>query len=1021
MTKLKAKSMKRFVAFFVALTMVLCPALIHANESEVYLDEEAKIEFLTAELERIDEILEGLHKQRVGLLERIDELRLPECPAQETSEVFSEDENISDKTSEYDETVVNSAPASDEKIEVYLENLSTIDAQIEYYEALRGAVAYALAELMQLQHRYQYQYQYLYQHLYQSIMPLGFGQEIPLSAFQMPGSHLNVELALGARVLCPENCSGGADCAQPGVGSSDPCPGNPSYFNNAMIFMNIDFALMGHDISKGDFFYIDLYIDAQGGFNISTGSVFMPPGAPLSAYIVREPANSNIVRVRVTVETAADPLYVSGRAGFGFNMTFNDYTYVEVRVEGYIYKFIANPPFVGGSGWAWWWPHMEKNGTIIAATGIIPWHVRMNAQGLSASNYFEVYGLPVPEVIRIYDAMSATFGGNELHGMHNLIPWAQSGAWFGGIPATPASDFNGYIHITSINLKSVWEIFTTAAAENTDATYLGPSTPVRNMIVNFLYPTGPHTISPINFNLFVTPVMTPQGGFALYEPTMTDFVNRLRFQTLDPNGVVVAAPAHLLPLVRRIDVPITVAPDGSSFYFDLPTHYFDYSLVTMIYATQIDTAAPRNTYFTNRLRFEGEYRAVYPGEGSVEWLHGAEFNSTNINIRIIKSNYANQSTLLEGAVFTIERRYGTIPDSAGAINGVLTLEPTNADGLTSTLQGFGAFGHSEVFILREITSPSGFTPLGMDIEFRLINFGTPANPDFQIVLEDTAHRLFDVNGDGKLVVFNDPVGQQLTPNVSITKSAVASVGGTPLPQPINVVPGDTVIYRLRVENTGNTNLNGLVVTDTLPAGLTNPRNVVLPTNATGGFGPEPLSAPYTLEVTLASLPHTINNNVVYIYFEADIAAGTLPSTIVNTATVIYTPSEGQPLTRSDTETVIVIPEDSPGIPGGNVNGGDDWFPLQPPGSGQNIPGGQGQNVPGDDTVIRDPDPPLGEYPQDSQDSATDITDTRVPLGNVPQTDATGGGTGWMFVSLLVFTALVMFGKNPNQILNAKTI
>ena len=1005
MIKLKSRSIKRILALFVAITMVLCPALIHANESEVYLDDEAKIELLIAELERIDEILEKLHKQRAGLLERIDDLLIEEpayeCPVSESEDVYSEDGNISDKASEYDKTeLLNEDASVDEKLEVYLENLSAVDAQIEYYEALRSAVIDALADLMQI--AVEVPEQVAMDELVQGIMPLGFGQEIPLSAFQ----ELNVELALGTRVLCPENCLGGTACAQPGVGPSDPCPGNPSYFNNAMIFMKIDFLLTDFGVSKGDFFYIDLYIDAPGGFTIPTGPVFMPPGDPLSVYIVREPADSNIVRVRITIETEGAHFGGTGSVRFGFGMTFNDKTVVEVHVAGYIYKFIANPPFEGGPGWAGWWPHRHKNtNEIIRYDGIIPWNVIMNGQGLPVDAYFEVFGLPVPEVIRIYDDMSATFGGNELHGMHNLIPWAQSGVWFGGIPATPPSTFNGYIHITSINLKSVWEIFTIAAEENTtDFTYLGSSTPIRNMIVNFLNPT-----SPIDFGLFVTPVMTAQGGFALYEPTMTSFVNQLRFQNGNPNGVVAAAPENLLPLVRRIDVPITVAPDRSSFYFDLPTHYFNYSLVTMIYATQIDKAVPRYTVFTNRLRFAGEYRAVYPGDGSVRWDIGSEFISTDINIDVIKSDYANPNARLEGAVFTIERKYGTIPDSAGAVGGILTLNPTNVQGFTSTLQGFGAFFHlTEVFILREVTPPLGFAPLGMDIEFRLINFGTPANPDFQIALLNPDHRLFGVNDDGQLVVFNDPVGQQLTPNVSITKSAVASVGGTPLPQPINVVPGDTVIYRLRVENTGNTNLNGLVVTDTLPEGLTNPRNVVLPTDATGGFGPEPLTAPHTLEATLASLPHTINNNVVHIYFTVDIAAGTLPSTIINTAIVTYTPSEGQPLTRSDTETVIVIPEDSHGIPNGN--GGDDWFPPQPPGPGQNIPGGQAPNIPGDYAIIGDPDSPYGEYPQDLQDPQHGINDPRVPLGNVPQTDATGWGTGWMFVSLLVFAALAMSGR-----------
>ena len=114
-----------------------------------------------------------------------------------------------------------------------------------------------------------------------------------------------------------------------------------------------------------------------------------------------------------------------------------------------------------------------------------------------------------------------------------------------------------------------------------------------------------------------------------------------------------------------------------------------------------------------------------------------------------------------------------------------------------------------------------------------------------------------------------------------------------------VVAGDSLTYTITVENTGNVDLTGLVVTDSLPAELQNPRELEYPSDASGSFDGQ------TLTVTLGVL---VPGETATITFMVTVAAETeADAEIRNTATVA---DPNNPNVRDgDRATTIVSPSD----------------------------------------------------------------------------------------------------------------
>ncbi|MCL2827187.1 MAG: S-layer homology domain-containing protein [Oscillospiraceae bacterium] len=132
-----------------------------------------------------------------------------------------------------------------------------------------------------------------------------------------------------------------------------------------------------------------------------------------------------------------------------------------------------------------------------------------------------------------------------------------------------------------------------------------------------------------------------------------------------------------------------------------------------------------------------------------------------------------------------------------------------------------------------------------------------------------------------------------TPEVEILKTA-----------PTTIVAGGALTYMLTVTNTGNVELTGLVVTDTLPAQLQNPRNLILPTGAIGSFDGQ------TLTVELGTLAPGETVRITFVVT----AARTAANTSITNAAEVEDPNNPDVGDDSSTTTTVRSPGTIPPPP-----------------------------------------------------------------------------------------------------------
>jgi len=106
--------------------------------------------------------------------------------------------------------------------------------------------------------------------------------------------------------------------------------------------------------------------------------------------------------------------------------------------------------------------------------------------------------------------------------------------------------------------------------------------------------------------------------------------------------------------------------------------------------------------------------------------------------------------------------------------------------------------------------------------------------------------------------------------------------------------GDLVAFTVRVENNGPSQATNVVVTDTIPAGLTFVR-----------FVPTSLPCVYTAPALICTFSELGAGDVRTIGIEATVDAGTSGSTLVNTAVVTTTENETDNTNNSDSASVTV--------------------------------------------------------------------------------------------------------------------
>ena len=282
----------------------------------------------------------------------------------------------------------------------------------------------------------------------------------------------------------------------------------------------------------------------------------------------------------------------------------------------------------------------------------------------------------------------------------------------------------------------------------------------------------------------------------------------------------------------------------------------------------------------------------------------SDFNLTN-NTSTASTVVASKSGLSvrkmgpADAVAGSEISYTIIVANAGPSNAVGTVitdaVPANVKNVTWTSSQIGTAnitaGATGTAGANNLVTLTANIPAGAGNEVAIVVKGT-IDPSFKGTLLNNAVATPTEAG-------NPPVTSQNVTTTVINKSALSIVKTGPS----SVAAGTTVQYQLLVSNAGPSNAVGVIVSDQIPAGLTNVRwttatttGAVVTAGATGNVNPVALTANF-----LAGS----GNLVVTIL--ADVPANSQLSTVSNTATVAPAVPDpnNPPVTSNEVTTAIV--------------------------------------------------------------------------------------------------------------------
>ena len=477
------------------------------------------------------------------------------------------------------------------------------------------------------------------------------------------------------------------------------------YFFSRLYNLGLVFRICNNvHVYAGDFFDIPMRISSNTAtIDIPTGPIPIS-GAPFDGYIIRE---GDYIIVRIIFDRNMDNNIV-GTANIQLNITFGESGYIYWEFDGFVFRGYANPTLPRPPGF-FGRPQRYKTGSHLGG-GIFSWTVRLNGQGASANNYFGQFGTPsAPPVIIIEDIME---------GGHNLY---------------------GSVFMTSVNIQNVWVFFQDAAND-----------PVRQNQINSIIGWEPFHIT--DWSVFTTqeaPYRTSAGGFYIFHPGMFTFINNLASGAHSVEGLVEVIPASPIP-----------NPEGGGFIVEVPSEFFDYSMVSMFYNSRTESTDPAGT-FSNRLRFRGGLSDSYGIGHSITVIGQGQGGDDTGNIVINKLNYANHNEPLAGAIFNVRRYTEPLrltPEMGADAYGNIRITSGN-DGIAQTLYGLGSFTTSCVFVITEVNPPVGFEAMTGEIRISI----NPTNNETTILNPEEANGLFRLDNEGNLIVYNRrliSIGQQ---------------------------------------------------------------------------------------------------------------------------------------------------------------------------------------------------------------------------------------------------------------------
>ena len=374
------------------------------------------------------------------------------------------------------------------------------------------------------------------------------------------------------------------------------------------------------------------------------------------------------------------------------------------------------------------------------------WQVGINNNGSPASHFFSERGFTtLPQYVRITDTLT---------GPHTLVPWSTA---LSDVNPSPDRILDGYVVLSAVNIAELWRLFNDAA--------LDPA-------VEAELRTVPWLSLPADMSIYDPIQMDANGGF--YTDTfLTGAINnRLRWNNnyFGSNAYITAN----YNLFRTLNVPVNLTADG--FYIDVPTAFFDNAVITMRYQTRVLPGADPGEILRNSITLSGNGEEGGTRTGHAVWDGWSGVGADNTQIGILKQDPNNANANMTGVVFSVERQNGTFTAAQGANAQGIVQIVTNAQGIASTVLGLGAFGPGEVFIIREVTAPSGYVLYSGEIHISI----DPYNNHAVTLLNGYAGAPFSLDGaTGRIILNNDPFTADVT--IGGTKTVALASGTTTAP------------------------------------------------------------------------------------------------------------------------------------------------------------------------------------------------------------------------------------------------